>query len=194
MLIVSVAYFSANKFVSYILGIFLKGKINIHVFTKLFKYQKFKWKGDLIYENHLVHQAKKYFHFALSCRLLQNKMRSLWNWAYLQKPKYWINDALMWASNFLIVFNLLLKKKTESTYQHDHFIREKMYYISFSTISDKRSDFTFFFLKCILDLGFGTHLILLFRMTSPTARMIFDVAKKWKNQSEQLNLFVFQAY
>jgi hypothetical protein len=42
MLIVSVAYFSANKFVSYVLGIFLKGKINIHVFTKLFKYQKFK--------------------------------------------------------------------------------------------------------------------------------------------------------
>lgn len=70
-----------------------------------------------------------------------------------------------------------------------------MSYISFSTISDKRSDFTSFFFKvCVLDLGFGTHLILLFRMTSTTARMIFDVAKKWKNQSEQLNLFVFQAY
>lgn len=71
-----------------------------------------------------------------------------------------------------------------------------MYYISFSTISDKRSDFTlfFFFKVCVLDLGFGTHLILLFRMTSPTARMIFDVAKKWRNQSEQLNLCVFQAY
>lgn len=148
---VSIAYFSANKFVSYILRILLKGKINIHVFTKLFKYQKFKWKGDLIYENHLVHQAKKHFHFALSCRLLQNKMWSLWNWAYLQKPKYWINDDLMGASKYLIVFNLLLKaarersEKTESTYQHDHCIRGKMYYISFSTISDKRSDFTSFF-------------------------------------------------
>lgn len=145
MLIVSVAYFSANKFVSYILGIFLKGKINIHVFTKLFKYQKFKWKGDLIYENHLVHQAKKYFHFALSCRLLQNKMRSLWNWAYLQKPKYWINDALMWASNFLIVFNLLLKKKTESTYQHDHFIREKCITFPFQLFLIKDQISLFFF-------------------------------------------------
>lgn len=103
MLIVSVAYFSANKFVSYVLGIFLKGKINIHVFTKLFKYQKFKWKGDLIYENHPVHQAKKYFHLVPSCFMLQNKTWSLWNWAYLQKPKYWINDALMWSSKYLIL-------------------------------------------------------------------------------------------
>lgn len=149
MLIVSVAYFSANKFVSYILEIFLKGKINIHVFTKLFKYQKFKWKGDLIYENHLVHQAKKYFHFALSCRMLQNKMQSLWNWAYLQKPKYWINDTFMRASKYLIAFNLLLKAAEDTRWKmkaHTNTIillEKKMYYISFATLSDKGSDFIF---------------------------------------------------
>ena len=52
-------YFSANKFVSYTLGIFLKGKINIHVFTKLLKYQKLKWKGDLIYENYFLFAKMK---------------------------------------------------------------------------------------------------------------------------------------
>jgi hypothetical protein len=67
------------------------------------------------------------------------------------------------------------------------------YDISSPTISDKRSGFVLF-CKCVLDLGLGAHLILLCRMTSIAARMIFDVAKKWKNQSEDLNLFVFQTY
>lgn len=73
MLIVSVAYFSANKFVSYVLGIFLKGKINIHVFTKLFKYQKFKWKGDLIYENHPFTKPRSVFTLRLHVTCYKTK-------------------------------------------------------------------------------------------------------------------------
>lgn len=47
------------------------------------------------------------------------------------------------------ILNLLLKpsketwEQTEGIHQHDHFIKEKMYHISFSTIPDKRSDFSF---------------------------------------------------
>lgn len=97
---------------------------------------------------------------------------------------------LTWAKNYLIVLNFLLKrskeiwKKTEGIHQHNHFIREKtMYYISFSTILDKRWEkigfqVVFFFQSVLYGaVGFGVHLILLFRVTSTAVRVIFDVTK-----------------
>ena len=58
-----------------------------------------------------------------------------------------------------------------------------MYYISFSTIPDKRSDFSYKKKKKYVlyrAVAFGAHLILLFRMTSTTVRVIFDVTKSGK--------------
>lgn len=113
---------------------------------------------------------------------------------------------LTWAKNYLIVLNFLLKrskeiwKKTEGVHQHNHFIREKtMYYISFSTILNKRWEKigfqVVFFSKCPLRSSWvWCSFDFTFQSDQYCCSRNLWCYKKWRNQSEELNLFVFQTY